>query len=168
MEVLVAAGDIQPGEQVTLTQLKVGLAAGEDFSAIKAADRSQYVGKIARGFIPKGSVVTSSHFAEQSGMQPGTVATPLELAPGRVPHGLTQGRELTVWSVDSGPQGDDANKGSTRLVERALVTHVNTSPNGGVILTIITTEAEAQQLASLAARKSVAVSLLPARSPEKP
>lgn len=168
MEVLVAAGDIQPGEQITRAQLTVGLAAGEDFSAIKAANRSQYVGKIARGFIPKGSVVTDSHFAQQEGMQPGTVATPLELAAGRVPHGLTQGREITVWSVGSGAQGDDKAPGSTRLVERALVTNVNESPNGGVILTIITTEGEAQQLASLAARKSVAVSLLPARSPEKP
>lgn len=166
-EVLVAAGDIQPGEKISASQLRVALAAGDNFKAIRASNRSLYVGKVSRAYIPQGSIVTKGHFEEQTGMQPGTVATPLELAAGRVPHGLTQGREITVWSIATNA-APGKNTVSERLVQRAKVTNMEATSNGGQILTIITTEEEAQKLAALAAKRSVTVSLLPVQNTETP
>lgn len=90
VSVMVAARDIQPGEVIDESDLRVvQIGASSDLRAIESSLQELILGKAARGPIPRGTVLNTDLFTDQGGAVPaGMVVVGAALDPGAVPSSL--------------------------------------------------------------------------------
>ena len=102
VSVVVAAHDIQPGEVIGETDLRVvEIGASSELRAIQSRQQELILGKAARGPIPQGTVLNTDLFIDRAGAVPlGMVVVGAALDPGAVPmSGLRAGDVVNLLAV---------------------------------------------------------------------
>jgi Flp pilus assembly protein CpaB len=117
--VMVAARDIDPGEVIDSTDLRVVEIGGSTgLRAIQPSQQDLIVGRAARGSIPAGTLVNTDLFVDGGQSIPqGFVVVGAALAPGAVPvSGLRAGDRVDVLSLARTTAGlDDVQEGAAVL-----------------------------------------------------
>lgn len=96
--VVVAARDINPGQVIEASDLRVVDAAIDGTAAtVPASQRGQLIGQSATSRIPAGSVLSRGQFAATTGLAPGRVVVGALLGPGGLPvPNLRVGDQVTL------------------------------------------------------------------------
>lgn len=110
VSVMVAAHDIEPGEVIDASDLRVvQIGASGDLRAIQSSQQNLILGRAARGPIPQGTVLNTDLFVAEGGAVPaGMVVVGAALNAGAVPSSrLRPGDEVNVLAAQrttAGPQ----------------------------------------------------------------
>jgi Flp pilus assembly protein CpaB len=102
VSVMVAAHDIEPGEVIDASDLRVvQIGASSELRAIQSNQQDLVLGMAARGPIPRGTVLNTDLFTGQGGAVPsGMVVVGAALDPGAVPSSMLRaGDEVNVLAA---------------------------------------------------------------------
>ena len=162
--VVVAARDIDPGQVIEASDLRVVDAAIDGRAAtVPASERSALVGKTAAMRIPAGSLVSRAHFADGSVLADGRVVVGALLGPGGLPvPNLRAGDEVLLLAArDVEAAEDDAEPLGIATVY--LVTPG--SQSGTQFVSLAVDERIAQRVADAGAAQLLRLVLRPGGAP---
>jgi hypothetical protein len=150
VSVVVAARDIQPGETLTASDLRViEIGASDGLRAVQAHQQDLIIGKSARGPIPQGTVLNTDLFTDHGETVPaGMVVVGAALDPGAVPASvLRAGDEVNVLAArrtTAGQPSDAAPAAATLLTTGTVwsVESTGTSSSGIWVSLVVPTDAQ--------------------------
>ncbi len=97
VQVLAAAGDLEPGEVLDRGDLRVvELAGGDGAAVVAAADADRLVGLTVLGPVPAGALLAGAMFDDRDPLGPGEVIAGAVLAPGQYPDAGLRPGEVAV------------------------------------------------------------------------
>lgn len=107
--VIVAARDIDPGQVIDTSDLRVvEIAIDGQASTVPASQRGALVGKTAASRLPAGALVSAAHFADRSLLAAGEVVVGALLGPGGLPvPNLRVGDEVLLLEARDPERSDD-------------------------------------------------------------
>jgi hypothetical protein len=157
VSVVVAARDIQPGEMVSVSDLRVvEIGASNQLRAIQSSQQDLILGKAARGPIPEGTVLNTDLFADRGDAVPaGSVVVGAALEPGAVPNsGLSAGDAVNVLAAqrtNAGAADAAAQPEATRLASGTVWTVEDAGSNSSGLWVALVVPAEAEGAVTQAA-----------------
>ena len=155
--VLVAGRDIAAGQVISEQDLAEAQISGSGLSAVPVSGREVIVGRVARGPVPAGALLSSGMVAQDPLPGPGQVAVGLALKPGQMPAELSAGRRGDVLLVPTA--GTSSGEGKV-LARGGQVVSVTASAAGGWIVTVVIGQESALEVSQAAAGGRVALVML--------
>lgn len=119
VSVMVAARDIEPGEVIDASSLRVvQIGASSELRAVQSSRQDLILGKAARGPIPRGTVLNTDLFTDQGAAIPaGMVVVGAALDPGAVPTSrLRAGDAINVLAAQRTTAGQGDVTGSSAVL----------------------------------------------------
>lgn len=168
VEVLVVGTPVAAGQFVERGDLRSVQVAGVA-DAVLAADQASVVGRRAATGLVEGQVVTQSALTSRPVPATGERLVALSLTSGRVPGGLAGGDVVDVLAAPvEGAQGSTKELQAPQLLaEAARVQSVGSSPEGGVVVTVLVRAAEAESVAAFSSASRVTILQAP-QTPQAP
>lgn len=173
-DVLVAAGTILPGQQISAGDFGIARVAVDTGAVVPATRRGALLGSYATVRIPAGTLVNQAMFATSGIVPDDAVVVGLDLAVSQRPaSGPQVGDVVRIYLAPTGAQssGGSTDAGAApvaagrTLVEAARVTDVGdsgTSSGSTLTVSVMVTEGAAEVVVPLAAQNQLGVSVLPA------
>lgn len=167
VEVLVVKTPVAAGQVVERSDLlSVPVAGVAD--AVLASDQASVVGRRATFGLVEGQVLTESALTSRPVPASGERLVALNLSSGRVPGGLAGGDLVDVLAAPAdGAQGSKQELQAPQLLaESARVQSVGSSPEGGVVVTVLVGADEAESVAAFSSASRVTVVQAPEKAGE--
>lgn len=156
---LAIAADVERGEMVTAADVRVIYVASDDVLAtVGEGQMSQVVGRVALVDLPAGTLVTRGLVADAVAIEVGDGVAGLSLEPGQYPAlGLAPGDLVNVVrSADDAAGGE----GDSVIARNATVFAVEDLASDRKLVSIMTSEADAEAVASVAGSGSLRLVLV--------
>jgi hypothetical protein len=153
------AADVERGETITASDVRVVYVASDDgLATLSEAQMSQVVGRVALVDLPAGTLVTRSLVADAVAIQAGDGVAGLSLEPGQYPAlGLAPGDVVNVVRSAGDPADGD---GDSVIARNATVFAVEDLASDRKLVSIMTSEADAESVASEAGSGSLRLVLV--------
>ena len=147
---LVLATDVSRGGAIQATDLRTAFITTDDQLA-RVTDPASVVGKVALIDLPAGTLMTSAVVAEASVIEPGDGVVGLALDPGQYPAlGLAPGDRVNVVRSSDAPVDPDGADPDQALARGATVFEVEDLASDRKLVSIRSSEADAEAVASAA------------------
>lgn len=156
---LAIATNVERGETITANDVRVAYVASDDvLSTLGEGQMSQVVGRVALVDLPAGTLVTRGLVADAVDIEAGDGVAGLSLEPGQYPAlGLAPGDIVNVvHSVEDAAAGD----GDSVIARNATVFAVEDLASDRKLVSIMTSEADAEAVASAAGGGSLRLVLV--------
>lgn len=163
VDVLVAAREIKPGQQVDSSDFTTARVVADAGSVVHASDEGNFLGTYATTDIPSGTLVNRLMFQAGGVLPANGVLVGVNLAANQRPaSGVSTGDVVRAYLISK--SGDSAPAPGPVLVDAARVTDVGTassSSGNSITVTLLVDPTVAQSLVVAAAQGTVAVAELP-------
>lgn len=156
---LAIAADVERGETITAADVRVVYVASDDaLATMGEGQMSQVVGRVALVDLPAGTLVTRGLVADAVAIEVGDGVAGLSLEPGQYPAlGLAPGDLVNVVrSADDAAGGE----GDSVIARNATVFAVEDLASDRKLVSIMTSEADAEAVASMAGSGSLRLVLV--------
>lgn len=156
---LAIAADVERGETITAADVRVVYVASDDVLAtLGEGQMSQVVGRVALVDLPAGTLVTRGLVADAVAIEVGDGVAGLSLEPGQYPAlGLAPGDLVNVVrSADDSAGGE----GDSVIARNATVFAVEDLASDRKLVSVMTSEADAEAVASVAGSGSLRLVLV--------
>ncbi len=161
-EVLVAASDIRPGQELTADDFAIASVNTDSDAVIPRNSLEHYIGAQAIAYVPAGAFASPAMFVDGSAIPADGEIVGMVLSPSQLPTGGVEPGD--VIRIYSGATDDLSGLSGEVLVESARV--VDVSAEGGVVnASVLVSDGEATELVPRAAAGQVAVSQLAPTTP---
>ncbi|WP_435107143.1 SAF domain-containing protein [Nocardiopsis synnemataformans] len=148
--VLVAAGDLPAGHQLTAADVRVVEVAGAE-GASTVSDVDQAVGATLTVPVVEGAVLPETALGQEGDqLAAGQATVGAQLTSGRIPSSVRAGSQVTVVITDDGGQAS-----FPALVQ--TLTPLSEEPGSDVLVDLVVDSAQAAQLARAAAEEQITV-----------
>lgn len=162
VDVLVARGDIEVGQQVSRTDLAVARVAADGAATIEASAAGNFVGTTATGRIPAGTMLNRTMFLSGSSTTPaGALVVGVVLSPTQRPAGEVHAGDVVRVFLVPREAGGVGSQGGTVLASAVRVAEVGATASGDALrLSLLVPENAATAVVTAAATGSLAVTRL--------
>lgn len=162
-DVLVAAHEIKPGQQVTSGDFTTARASIDSGSVVAASNRGNFVGSYAVSDIPGGTLVSAQMFQATDLAPPGSVTLGVNVSDQLRPAGgLSVGDIVRAYYVPKNYQGVQPPPPGQTLANAVRVTRTEAGTSGGnSIYSLLVTPDEAVALMIATGTGQVGLGLLP-------
>jgi hypothetical protein len=159
--VLALARDVQAGQVLSASDLRVAELAGSGLSAVSASAADLVVGQTVTATLPAGTLLNDSMLRRAPLPGQGLQLVAVAVKPGGVPAEAVPGRDVTLIRIVA--VGTAPGRGMpTVLVPAARVVSVHTEAATGVqVLSVQVPDSAAMAVAQASAAGAIAVTLLP-------